>query len=552
MQITTDILWDYLSVAKHGETVINCVKRKASFSSVRQHPNKEHVFIEKAIYVVDYEKYPVINAKPDIYEKNTFIFVNDGNDESFHPNECNISCFVIMNASILDIFTEVSDIGVDFNNWAERINDALIRNADLQELVNIGLEFLVNPFIVLDEALNLLAFTDNINAEDETFSATIEKGYTPPTLIAAIMKKRGGNKEAFDKTSVYCDKAIIPYEEVNMPILVDNKVAAVMYVHYSVVPYSEGGQDVLRYFAEKLSYYFLRNPVNGRKNTAANEKTGQFLSYLLRHELDSQEVELMSQAADFPYRARFNMFVLEPYEYVGHRYLLNRIAEEIPAERCFDHESRVIVLSAFIWKNTSVEEHLQNLQSSLERIMKENRCYCGQSREFGTLSELKNAYIQGCAALRIGRRLSEKNSHVNAFEWRNLPADQIFRYRELSLYHMLETCAKELPITSMCEPQVLDMLRYDLERGTDNYKVLYTYLENNRITADAAALLHMHRNNVNYRIKRIEEMFGLNLSDNEQRLRLHMSFRMLDLLELTGEGGIFATEPVSRREPWES
>ena len=83
----------------------------------------------------------------------------------------------------------------------------------------------------------------------------------------------------------------------------------------------------------------------------------------------------------------------------------------------------------------------------------------------------------------------------------------------------------------MCAPQILTMLRHDKEKGTDNYKVLYTYLENDRVTSEAAQLLHMHRNNVNYRIKRIEELFGLNLSDSEERLRIQMSFRILDLMD---------------------
>ena len=61
MNLTTDVLWDYLLPIDPDAKIFNCIKRKASFNSVRQHPNKEHIFVENAIYVVGYEKFEVIN-----------------------------------------------------------------------------------------------------------------------------------------------------------------------------------------------------------------------------------------------------------------------------------------------------------------------------------------------------------------------------------------------------------------------------------------------------------------------------------------------------------
>ena len=532
MKPTTGVLWDYLLSVAGENKVYNCIKEKKEFNSVRQHPNEVHEFMKNVLYVVEYEKYGIMNAQKERFTGNTFVFVNEKDDPGFRPEDCNLNAIIVMNKSFKDVFTEVSDILVDFNEWTDEINDALISNMPLNELVEIGQKYIINPFIILDEALDVMAYTDNIREDDVSFRETIKKGYTPPTLIAAIMEKRGAGKKKFDENSVYTDRALMPYAEVNMPVLVDGKIVAVIYMHCTCVEPTEGAMDVLRFFADKLGYYFRRNTVEPIQHNVNNERIGNFLSYVLSHNLGQKEIMLKAESAMFPYNARFNLYLIEPEsEEMTIKYVLNRIREYMPIEKCFCYENRIILLSAFIWKNNSSEEHLASLNKRLRQMMEDMDFYCSVSRDFDNLSQLKDAYTQACAALDIGKQIANNKNGINNFEWKQQEKYVIFSYDKLSLHHVLKTCSKELSYKSMCSPQILAMLRHDREKGTDNYKVLYTYLENDRVTSEAAQLLHMHRNNVNYRIKRMEELFGIDLSDSEERLRIQMSFRILDLMD---------------------
>jgi DNA-binding PucR family transcriptional regulator len=74
---------------------------------------------------------------------------------------------------------------------------------------------------------------------------------------------------------------------------------------------------------------------------------------------------------------------------------------------------------------------------------------------------------------------------------------------------------------------LLELYESDLEKNTNNLEVLYTFLMNERRATETAAYLHMHRNNVVYRISRIEEMLNVNLNDILTRFNLVMSFMML-------------------------
>jgi hypothetical protein len=51
-----------------------------------------------------------------------------------------------------------------------------------------------------------------------------------------------------------------------------------------------------------------------------------------------------------------------------------------------------------------------------------------------------------------------------------------------------------------------------------------------------AALLHLHRNTVLYRLRRIEEIGHLRLDDPEVRLNLHLCLRVREVLQASGEG----------------
>ena len=82
---------------------------------------------------------------------------------------------------------------------------------------------------------------------------------------------------------------------------------------------------------------------------------------------------------------------------------------------------------------------------------------------------------------------------------------------------------------SAYEQAMRTLMDYDRQHNTNNLQLLYTYLRCERKATETGQLMHMHRNNVVYRIGRIEEMLGLSLEDPEVRLCLTVSYLLLYL-----------------------
>ena len=59
--------------------------------------------------------------------------------------------------------------------------------------------------------------------------------------------------------------------------------------------------------------------------------------------------------------------------------------------------------------------------------------------------------------------------------------------------------------------------------------MLYVYLISERNIALTARRVHMHRNGVLYRIQKIQYTLGLDLDSADVRLRLLLSFKILDM-----------------------
>lgn len=74
------------------------------------------------------------------------------------------------------------------------------------------------------------------------------------------------------------------------------------------------------------------------------------------------------------------------------------------------------------------------------------------------------------------------------------------------------------------------LVEYDRRRKAHLVATLDAFLENNGHKADAARALHLERQSLYNRLERIEKLLGVDLSDSEVRLSLHLSLRAMHAL----------------------
>lgn len=72
------------------------------------------------------------------------------------------------------------------------------------------------------------------------------------------------------------------------------------------------------------------------------------------------------------------------------------------------------------------------------------------------------------------------------------------------------------------------MTDHDRTRGTDYAVTVLAWLESFNDIGAAASRLQVHPNTLRYRLRRIEEKFGLDFTDAESRLSAWLQLRMVE------------------------
>ena len=76
------------------------------------------------------------------------------------------------------------------------------------------------------------------------------------------------------------------------------------------------------------------------------------------------------------------------------------------------------------------------------------------------------------------------------------------------------------------------MVAYDSRYGTELVTTLVTYLGNDASTAKTAADLFAHRHTIRYRLDRVKELTHLDVDKSEDRERLTLGIKSMQLLGL--------------------
>jgi sugar diacid utilization regulator len=131
---------------------------------------------------------------------------------------------------------------------------------------------------------------------------------------------------------------------------------------------------------------------------------------------------------------------------------------------------------------------------------------------------LPEAYSEAEVALEIGHRIHGPSS-VSTFEG-------IGTYK--LLFRVLQENPKELETfySETLEPVV----RYDSRYGTELVQTLTTYLGNDASTVRTASDLFAHRHTIRYRLDRVGELTGLDVDKSEDRERLTLGIKAMQLL----------------------
>ena len=160
----------------------------------------------------------------------------------------------------------------------------------------------------------------------------------------------------------------------------------------------------------------------------------------------------------------------------------------------------------------------ESLLEELGRDFGELLVSVGLSRPAARLGELGSAYSDAQRAVRMGRRAYGGGS--------------VYDYQQMGVYRLLFTHNDPDSLREFYEDYLAPLVQYDQKHGSDLVHTIEAYYQNNGNTLATAEQLYIHRNTLNYRLKRASETLGFDVDDVERKLCVSLALQIKTFLNL--------------------
>lgn len=409
-----------------------------------------------------------------------------------------------------------------YEGFSRRFSASIEENASLQSLVDLSTELLQQPLCLLDLNHNILAISSFLDSPDDPLWEAMRDGYgyshydlvahSEPKVEDMIQTGRR-TVEQLSNISGHSIRVSLLYRD-------RDPVAAVGMHRCDCVsePYPVYLRQLFDYVTEKLSLRLSRTSALKPGRGAPHE---QFLTDLLEGRLtDEDKIAQYSRALHLESLPRHILaLVLFPEGEVKtsrHFAMMDYIETILPGSKCVMTGSAIAVLYDFREGCDMPDQ----LQQNFSVFLSTHGCSCLMSGLFRSLTDLSRVQEQLRAALPLIPAADRQPG-------------SIIRLHALAQDRAVRLLGDTLPVTACCHPLPLMLLEQDRQTGSGYYQTFSTYLRCGCNVSTAAQSLHMHRNTLLYRIKKIEDLFGGSFDDAELREQLLFSLRCLDA---AGEG----------------
>ena len=184
-------------------------------------------------------------------------------------------------------------------------------------------------------------------------------------------------------------------------------------------------------------------------------------------------------------------------------------------KECFEEAGIPVLLSGFgsscigcfgTEKGTysAVKEVYENISIWISEEYENWKAGMGIGKPYAEIEDLHKSYEEASKCIRVIEK--------------TCGGQGIYQFEDIGLYDLIMESGNRQIIDGFIENTLGTILDYDRENNADLLETLTSYLWNNNSLLYASRELHMHRNTVKYRIRRIEELTGKSLEDASVKL----------------------------------
>ncbi|MFA9376347.1 MAG: PucR family transcriptional regulator [Lachnotalea sp.] len=193
--------------------------------------------------------------------------------------------------------------------------------------------------------------------------------------------------------------------------------------------------------------------------------------------------------------------------------MLNRRLQEMSCKAVLIARETDIIIVFCGGNSEEIKEDLLNFLENSTQFISKYDLWIGVGSIVQHYGQLHISYKKAKDCILFGKKKSQ----------------QLTIFEQLGLENLLMTCDPDL-MKMYVEKKLGTILEYDKNNQTEYLQTLRTFVQYGGNTAETAKQLYVHRNTINYRMKKIKEMLGTEFAEVKDIVEYQISFYIFDLI----------------------
>ena len=397
-----------------------------------------------------------------------------------------------------------------YNAWSDGLLDILRGGGDWYALLEAGHRVLNNPMIIYNRSMRILAYTADDGTPDPIWTDTVREG------VARVESQR--QAEALMAFLAEVERRDTPFSHQGegmsapfwcAPVLVDGRRCGMVNVVEHHRPLSRGDRDLLRFFSDFVA---IRMASAGFGAPVPDAVPRQLMMDLLagdiasRDNLNSRLIAVDWRAGDWfclvNLRAALPLLAGEQWRNAYDRLT----ALSLNGLCCLIDRSETHICLLLTGPNPEAFARPLELVGPFCAV---NHLRAGVSEPYRDLLETPRFHRQAEVALELGE-------------------GAVCNYTDVRYERMLRHLRAHPYRDDLTHPAVIRLAATDAAEGTEYIATLRTLIQHNFNQMETANALGIHRTTLAYRLRRIQEMTGLDLNDARQVFHVAASLKLTE------------------------
>lgn len=201
----------------------------------------------------------------------------------------------------------------------------------------------------------------------------------------------------------------------------------------------------------------------------------------------------------------------------------NTVMDRSPRSMVISKSDKIVIIADAVPPKNSSRNYLNpndlahRLKVKITETLHEITISVGIGTVTRQLKDFQNSYQEAMLVLKI----------MNKFDKRNV----LMNFGEIGVYGLLFQIESKEQLEAYHHRILGKLVSYDKKNGTPLLTTLEAFIKNNCNLQKTSKSAYLHINTLNYRLRRVQEITGIDLDSAEERLNVQMALKIKDLLQ---------------------